>query len=96
VELWFEWDPVKAEANRAKHGVSFSEAATIFGDPLARTIYDESHSTTEDRYVTIGYAEHGRLLLVVHTDRDNRVRIIMARQASARERDEHERRQKDA
>jgi uncharacterized DUF497 family protein len=92
VELTFEWDPKKAEANLAKHGVGFPEAATIFGAPLARTIYDNEHSDIEDRYVTIGYSEQNRLIVAGHTDREDRVRIITARPASTRERQEHEQR----
>ncbi len=92
--LTFEWDPDKAASNHVKHGVDFAEAATIFGDLQARTIYDERHSEVEDRFVTIGYSDQARLLVVVHTDRDDHIRIITARLASTRERQEHEQRPK--
>jgi uncharacterized DUF497 family protein len=82
----FEWDPDKAARNLAKHHVAFSEAATVFGDPLAITFYDPAHSQDEDRYLTFGYASDGQLLVVSHTDRGNRNRIISARAATRRER----------
>ena len=80
----FEWDPDKAARNLAKHGVSFPEAATVFGDPLAVTFSDPGHSDDEDRFVTFGHSEAGRLLIVSHTDREDRIRIISAQRASAR------------
>jgi uncharacterized DUF497 family protein len=82
----FEWDDDKAEANEKKHGVSFQEAETVFGDPLALTGFDPDHSDEEDRYITMGTSIEGRLLIVSHTDREDRVRIISAREASRRER----------
>ena len=82
----FEWDPDKAARNLAKHRVAFSEAATVFGDPLAITFFDPGHSDGEDRYLTFGYSTEGRLLVVSHTDRGNRNRIISARVATRRER----------
>ena len=82
----FEWDPDKAARNVAKHGVPFSEAATVFGDPLALTFYDPDHSAEEDRYLTFGNSMDGRLLVVSHTDREDRTRIISARVATRRER----------
>ena len=81
----FEWDPEKAQRNLAKHSVAFSEAATVFGDPLAITFYDPGHSDDEDRYLTFGYSTDGRLLVVSHTDRGDRNRIISARVATRRE-----------
>jgi uncharacterized DUF497 family protein len=86
----FEWDDSKAARNIAKHGVSFEEAATIFGDPLAMTYYDPDHSQDEDRFLTFGHSEEGKLLVVSHTDRDDRIRIISARQATRRERKAYE------
>jgi uncharacterized DUF497 family protein len=65
--LNFEWNPAKAASNREKHGVSFEEAATAFGDPLSLTIYDPDHSFGEDRYVLLGLSENHRLLVVSHT-----------------------------
>jgi uncharacterized DUF497 family protein len=82
----FAWDRAKVAANLNKHGVSFHEAATVLGDPLSTTFPDESHSTDERRFVTIGASRRGRLLVVAHTDRDNTIRIISARQATRRER----------
>jgi uncharacterized DUF497 family protein len=81
----FEWDPQKAAANVAKHGVSFEEASTVFGDPLAVTIPDPLHSVDEPRFVTVGQSSKGLLVVLVHTDREV-VRIISARRAKPRER----------
>lgn len=82
----FEWDPEKAEKNLRKHGVSFDEAATIFGDPLAVTFVDPDHSDDEGRFLTFGYSADDILLIVSHTDREERTRIISARRATRRER----------
>lgn len=82
----FEWDPDKAASNLAKHGVSFQEAATVLGDPLSITFYDPDHSIDENRYITIGTSADGRLIIVSHADRDDRIRIISARKATRRER----------
>ena len=86
----FEWDDAKAESNEQKHGVSFAEAITVFGDPLALTGFDPGHSDEEDRYITMGTSTIGRLLIVSHTDRENRLRLISAREASRRERKDYE------
>ena len=75
----FEWDPDKAAVNEKKHGVSFLEAATIFGDPLAISFADPDHSVNEQRYLTFGLSRFDRLLIVAHTDREGRNRIISAR-----------------
>lgn len=88
--MQFEWDAEKAAANLAKHGVPFDEASTVFGDPLAGTVLDPRHSTEELRFVTIGLSTTHRLLVVAHSDRDDRVRIISARRATRRERREYE------
>jgi uncharacterized DUF497 family protein len=77
--LIFEWHPDKAVTNEKKHGVSFHEAATVFGDPLAITLGDPDHSVKEPRYLTFGLSGLNRLLVVSHTDRGNRTRIISAR-----------------
>lgn len=82
----FEWDSRKARSNLVKHGVGFEEASTIFGDPLSLTISDPDHSLREERYITVGKAFTGKLLVVVHTERGNNIRIISARPASRRER----------
>lgn len=86
----FEWDPHKAARNLAKHGVAFTEAATVFGDPLAVTSYDPDHSEDEDRFLTFGHSIGGRLLVVSHTDREDRVRVISARVLTRRERKAYE------
>ena len=86
----FEWDPKKAGANLLKHRISFAEAATILCDPLGITIFDPDHSQEEDRYITVGMSEHGRALMVAHTDRGNRIRIISARALSRAEREQYE------
>jgi uncharacterized DUF497 family protein len=82
----FEWDERKAAANEEKHGVSFHEAATVFGDPLAVTFADPDHSENERRYVTFGMSRANRLLVVAHADRERRVRIISARTMTRHER----------
>jgi uncharacterized DUF497 family protein len=84
--LAFEWDSRKARSNLAKHGVGFQEVSTIFGDPLSLTIPDPEHSLSEKRYITVGRAFSGKLLVVVHTERGDNIRIISARRASRRER----------
>ena len=84
--LTFEWDAVKAQENLRKHGVSFEEASTVFGDPLSLTIEDPLHSEEEDRFVTIGESIRRRILVVVHTERGDTIRIISARRATSRER----------
>jgi uncharacterized protein len=81
----FEWDPEKAEQNRRKHGVSLPEASTVFRDPLAITLEDVVHSAAEERYFLIGRSSSGRVLVVVHTERGRRIRLISARPATARE-----------
>jgi len=81
----FEWDPDKAARNLAKHGVTFAEAGTVFGDPLAMTYFDPDHSEGEDRFLTFGHSNEGRLLVVSHADRGTRTRIISARVATRRE-----------
>jgi hypothetical protein len=82
----FEWNPDKAAINLRKHGISFQEAATVFGDSLSVTFPDPDHSIGEDRYVIIGMSRLGQLLIVSHTDRGNRTRIISARRATRQER----------
>ena len=82
----FEWDPDKAKKNIKKHQVSFNEAATVFGDPLSMTFYDPDHSIDENRFITVGLSHLGNLLIVSHTDRDDRIRIISARKTTRCER----------
>jgi uncharacterized DUF497 family protein len=86
----FEWDPAKARRNQRKHRVSFHEAATAFGDPLAVTYPDPDHSLSESRFITVGVSNAGSLLFVAHTERQDRIRIISARQATSGERELYE------
>jgi uncharacterized DUF497 family protein len=86
----FEWDPGKARQNRRKHRISFEEAATIFGDPLAITYPDPDHSILEERFITVGLSRVNRVLIVAHTDRDQNIRIISARKTTDRERRHYE------
>jgi uncharacterized DUF497 family protein len=88
--LKFEWDERKADQNRKKHGVSFEEASTVFGDPLSRTIPDPLHSEGEDRFVMLGESHGRRLLVVAFTERGPNIRIISARKATRRERKDYE------
>ena len=76
--------------NLQKHGVSFEEAVTVFGDPLATTIDDPDHSVGEFRFVTIGVSHSQQLLVVVHTERENQIRLISARLATRQERRRYE------
>lgn len=84
--MHFEWDPVKARKNLRKHGVTFEEASSVFYDPLAVTGADPDHSGGEERMVTFGMSSSGRLLVVVHTERSNAIRVISARVATKHER----------
>ena len=89
--LTFEWDPRKAAANRAKHGVGFDEALTIFADPLGRIVQDPRHSHGEVRLTLLGMSVRHRLLAVMFTERgENLVRIISARRATRHERHDYE------
>ncbi|MCW5851708.1 MAG: BrnT family toxin [Anaerolineae bacterium] len=81
-----EWDPVKAAQNLQKHGVSFEEAETVLDDPLLQTYPDEAHSGEEERLISIGVSSRGRILVVIHTERGDRLRIISCRRATASER----------
>jgi hypothetical protein len=86
----FEWDPAKARRNYQKHRVSFHEAATVFGDPLTITFPDPDHSSSEQRFITIGASGTNRILIVAHTDRGTNVRIMSARETTPRERKYYE------
>ena len=96
MNLEFEWDPAKAQENSRKHGVTFEEAVTVFGDSMARIFDDPEHSSAEPREIIVGYSEKQRLLLVAFTERATRVRIISARPATRRERQSHEQNVKKA
>jgi uncharacterized protein len=86
----FEWDPEKAARNLARHGITFPDAATVFDDPLALSIADPDHSQHEERHLTLGRSIAGRLLVVSHTDRAGRTRMISSRPASRKERKSYE------
>jgi uncharacterized protein len=80
--LRFEWDDLKAASNLRKHGVSFDEAVSVFGDGLALTFSDTDHFESEDRSRTYGMSSKGRMLVVIHTERRDNVRIISVRKAT--------------
>ena len=91
----FEWNPKKALSNISKHGILFSEAATIFRDPNMISIYDNEHSDYEDRWISIGLSEMGKLLIVFHTFRDidklsTAIRVFSSRKATKTERKQYE------
>ncbi len=86
----FEWDDRKAVSNLKKHGVGFEEASTVFRDPLSATGTDPDHSRGEQRWVTFGVSDAGRLLVVAHTDRADCIRVISARPATKIERNIYE------
>jgi len=86
----FEWDPLKAEDNFKKHGVDFTEAATVLSDPLSITYSDPDHSVDEDRYIIICSSSANRLLIVTHSDRDESTHLISAREVTSHERNFYE------
>ena len=91
MELAFEWDPRKARANQEKHRISFSEATSVFSNPLARIFADEDHSAGERREIIAGHSQAKRLLLVSYVEpAEGRVRIISARRATRREQHDYE------
>ena len=90
--LRFEWDAVKAIANLDKHGISFDEAQTVFGDADTITLCDDRHSDVEDRFIDIGMSANGRILVVVYTETEARIRIISCRRATPKERRQYEQR----
>ena len=86
----FEWDPDKEKLNRQKHGISFGQAATVFRDPRALSVFDDAHSGTEDRWITLGVSSSGALLVVHHTfvemnENTIRIRIFSSRKATKNE-----------
>ena len=85
MSLSFLWDPNKARSNLGKHDVSFTEAASVFADPLSLTMPDPDHSESDVRWVMMGTSNRGRLLVVVHTDIGDNIRIISARVATRHE-----------
>jgi len=88
--LRFEWDERKAADNVEKHGVSFPEALSVFADPLARIFDDDDHSQDESREIIIGHSSRDRLLIVCFSEREDTVRLISARRATKRERNDYE------
>ena len=87
----FEWNPHKAQINIKKHNISFAEATTVFNDPIAQTFDDPAHSIDEQRFITIGYSSNNKLIVLAHTDRGEKIRIISARKATPKERRFYER-----
>ena len=90
----FEWDPSKADKNLRKHKVSFDEATSVFGDFLGTTVADPDHSHDEHRCITVGLSSRGRLLMVAHAERRERIRIISVRRLTPSERRAYEETQK--
>jgi hypothetical protein len=90
VSVEFEWDSKKAAGNLRKHKVSFIEAATVLGDFLGVTVPDPAHSADEDRSITVGLSNLGRLLMIAHPERDERIRMISARTLTAKEKRAYE------
>lgn len=88
--MHFEWAPAKETANRKKHGIAFDEALSVFYDPLSATFADPGSSLTEERLITIAHSSGQRLLVVVHTEEGEKIRVISARLATAHERKRHE------
>lgn len=82
----FEHDPTKAALNLKKHGISFEEAASVFGDPMALTFADPDHSIGETRWLMLGHSRVGRVLAIIYTNRHQKYRIISARAATRHER----------
>jgi hypothetical protein len=90
-QLRFAWDPSKASANVRKHGVSFDEAKTVFADDNALLLDDPDHSQDENRAILLGLSARLRIVAVCHTlrDRGRTIRIISARRATRREREQY-------
>ncbi|MBI2368831.1 MAG: BrnT family toxin [Deltaproteobacteria bacterium] len=86
----FEWDPAKGASNARKHRVTFDEASTVFGDPLALLMPDPDHSLDEERYLLLGMSNRRRLLVVAFAERPPRTRLISARRATQQERGRYE------
>ncbi len=88
--ITFDWDPGKARRNLQKHGIDFKEASTVFADTLSITIPDPDHSDDEERWVTMGLSNRHRLLVVVHKEEAETIRLISARRADRLERRKYE------
>jgi len=87
--LEFEWDPLKSRKNEKKHGISFREGMTAFADKLSYTIADPEHFMGEYRFLLLGLSSSGSMLVISHTERGDRIRIISARRATKREREQY-------
>jgi uncharacterized DUF497 family protein len=92
MSMLFIWDEQKALANERKHGVDFFEAQTVFGDSNSFTLFDEQHSSIEDRFIELGISNRGRLLTVVYTERETSIRLISCREATPEERRQYDQR----
>lgn len=90
MKLTFEWDEVKAKENLLKHRVGFDEGKTIFGDSFLLTFADVDSSEAEERYVSMGVSAKDRVLVLIHTERQGKIRIISSRKATAHERRDYE------
>ena len=90
MKLTFEWDEIKARENLKKHKVPFDEGKTIFNDPFLLTYPDIDASEPEERYANIGVSAKNRILVLIHTERQGKIRIISCRKATARERRDYE------
>lgn len=94
--MQFEWDNFKAWKNLKKHGVSFEEASTVFGDPLSLTVADPLHSFSEERFITIGSSARGKTIVVIHVQKGDNIRVVSARRATKRERKVYEQGKKNS
>jgi uncharacterized protein len=90
MKLTFEWDEARAEENLRRHKVPFDEGRTIFNDPFLLTYPDSNSSGTEDRHINIGLSVKNRILVLIHTERQSKIRIISCRKATASERRHYE------
>ncbi len=90
MRLIFEWDEIKATLNFKKHKISFEEGKTIFNDPFLFTFSDDKHSAYEERFINIGFSAQGRVLILTHTERKGKIRVISCRRATPRERSFYE------
>lgn len=90
MKLIFEWDEAKAKANLMKHKVSFEEGKSIFNDAFLFTFPDDKHAENEERYVNVGLSAKGRILVLTHTERQGKIRIVSCRKATPRERSFYE------
>jgi len=91
MKISFQWDDKKSKSNQRKHGITFEDAATVFGDSLSLTVPDPAHTRpSEARFITIGQSRQGKIIVVIHCDREEEIRIISAREAASGERNDYE------